>query len=736
MAPLGSAVKGNRLTDKSGGNGSHWLGRIQGGAISGLMAVTFSISNASLVTSGVAPEATSAVIGMSLIGTAVLCTVLGALSGARGLVSIVQDVPGAALGAILAIVVAERATAGGVSTAEVVVLCLAASVSFALAFFLIGALGVARLMRFVPRPVLAAFLAGMGYLVFVGALGICAGGPVTLQSAPSLLSGVPFTKLLVAVAVAAALFVAMRLLPASIAIAGTVLGAVALFHLAVAVTGASLSGADWFTQVPETGLPWPPATVTEVRSVDLSILLDHVYAFASMVILGVTAVLINVSALEVNTRTDLRLDKELKILGTGNLVAAGLGGLPGYHGLLATLSAQRIAKPHRSISFIAAGVTLAAFFFGNTILAVLPLPILAGFMLWIGLDLIHEWLIRETRMTRRKDGILIWLIFAAIVVLGPFEGTLLGVLGGALLFVLDYSRLDPVRAEFSGDLFQGAEEMSARRLAALKTHGRKIAIQKIQGFLFFGTAHRVRERIKSLLERKPETRYLILDFEGATGLDATAVMAFQRISDDLEAAGVEAFLTGLPGEVWATLTRSGLETGPGSRFQIHDDLNAGMSAAERAILAETDPDLAVQQAEPVGRILEGILGDAECATRLGRYLERLDLKAGETLVTAGEAASDIFFVEDGALDVLAGERRIRVLGPGSIVGEIAYYQGGTRTATVTAKAPTLVWRLSDKALANVLAEDPDLSSRFHAGLARMLANRVDATTRLVQVLNA
>ena len=61
------------------------------------------------------------------------------------------------------------------------------------------------------------------------------------------------------------------------------------------------------------------------------------------------------------------------------------------------------------------------------------------------------------------------------------------------------------------------------------------------------------------------------------------------------------------------------------------------------------------------------------------------LKAGETLVEQGSSGRDIFLVLDGMVDVIVDGETVGEVGPGAIVGERAWLEQGTRTATLTAR---------------------------------------------------
>lgn len=74
------------------------------------------------------------------------------------------------------------------------------------------------------------------------------------------------------------------------------------------------------------------------------------------------------------------------------------------------------------------------------------------------------------------------------------------------------------------------------------------------------------------------------------------------------------------------------------------------------------------------------------------------------------------------------------MGPGAVVGEISFYAGGVRTSSVRARNDAVLWRFSTDTAARLLQQDPQLASAFHAALAGILARRVIANTRLIQML--
>ena len=80
--------------------------------------------------------------------------------------------------------------------------------------------------------------------------------------------------------------------------------------------------------------------------------------------------------------------------------------------------------------------------------------------------------------------------------------------------------------------------------------------------------------------------------------------------------------------------------------------------------------------------LEGIL----------RIFRPVSIAAAAPLVRQGQSADGAYIIESGSADVITalpggGEATVASLGPGSVLGEMALLESGTRSATVIAKAP-------------------------------------------------
>jgi len=105
----------------------------------------------------------------------------------------------------------------------------------------------------------------------------------------------------------------------------------------------------------------------------------------------------------------------------------------------------------------------------------------------------------------------------------------------------------------------------------------------------------------------------------------------------------------------------------------------------------------------------------------------------------GEEADKLYFIERGTvsvyLEISGGERvRLQTLGLGTAVGEPGLYLGTKCSASVIADSPTIAYRLTRAALVEMKEKEPDLAATFHEFAARLLSERLAATTRTLEAV--
>ena len=117
--------------------------------------------------------------------------------------------------------------------------------------------------------------------------------------------------------------------------------------------------------------------------------------------------------------------------------------------------------------------------------------------------------------------------------------------------------------------------------------------------------------------------------------------------------------------------------------------------------------------------------------RLIELSERRRFQAGDVVMASGDVDRSLYFLASGSVEVYLRqghkERSVQVLGPGSVLGEIAFFDGKPRSASVRALTDTELLRLSADAFEVLSARHPDLGRKILTDLGRVLALRLRQT---------
>jgi CRP/FNR family transcriptional regulator, cyclic AMP receptor protein len=106
-----------------------------------------------------------------------------------------------------------------------------------------------------------------------------------------------------------------------------------------------------------------------------------------------------------------------------------------------------------------------------------------------------------------------------------------------------------------------------------------------------------------------------------------------------------------------------------------------------------------------------------------RLTDEVDVPAGRELTTQGRAGEEFFLIVSGRVGVVRNGVRVRTMGDGEFLGEIALVDGRVRSATVTTETPTRVIVLGHREFSTLLERFPAIQ----AAVLRALAERVRRT---------
>jgi len=737
------------------------------GFIVALLDIFIEISFVAMIFSGDLSGYVARGIGFMLFGAMVLSLVTIIFTAFPAMVTLPQDAPAAILALSAAAITAHlttTATAEGLFTTIVAAIMLS-SILTGLGFLLLGQFKLGGLVRYIPYPVFGGFLAGTGWLLVQGGMGLLVGNTpfLALFSPDKLLAWLP------AMLFALLLTFVLRRHSHFLIVPGALLGAIGLFygllwlnHLTIAEATAQ----GWLLGPFPTGGLWQPLSFSALGQIAWPALLQEAGNIGTILLISAISLLLNASGIEVTTQTDLDLNRELKVAGLANCLAGLAGGAPGYPTLSLSLFGPRIGLNTRAIGLTVALINGLILTFGASVLSYLPRPLLGGLIIFLGLGFLVEWLYDGCKKLTKTDYVIVCLIMAVMSGVGLLEGVGLGLIAAVGLFVINSSRTPVIRHALSRVTCHSAVVRPRLHQQLLSQKGDWVYILKLQGFIFFGTANKLLEHIRARLQATdfPKPRFIVLDMCHALGLDASAEIVLMKLKQLAQAQGIVLVFTRLSPRIRQRLERCVFAEAEGTHWRAFSDLDRGIEWCEDQMIQIFDSVGLVTHPKTVKQQLEAFLPksgkfiglfeyleqedataslppapQAPSVTQMLTYMERRDVPAGYVLIRQGEKTPGLYFIESGRVTVQVEQAngqtvRVRTMQAGTIVGETGLYLGAKASATVVTDAPATLYFLSASNLQRMENEAPALAAAFHKFVAQHLSEHLAETTQVVQSL--
>lgn len=106
--------------------------------------------------------------------------------------------------------------------------------------------------------------------------------------------------------------------------------------------------------------------------------------------------------------------------------------------------------------------------------------------------------------------------------------------------------------------------------------------------------------------------------------------------------------------------------------------------------------------------------------RIASLADELDLADGATLIREGERGREFLVLVNGTVSVTKNGKKVRELGSGDFIGEIALISDVPRTATVTATSPVRLLVVTDRAFRGLIEEMPSIATKVLQSLGERL----------------
>jgi SulP family sulfate permease len=718
---------------------NRYFGDLLGGFAAMLVALPSAIAFGILIYSplGTSHAAQGAVTG--ILGAIAIGLVAPIFGGAPRLIS----APSAPAAAVLVTLVSVLTRSGGNNfSADLIpaVIGLVALLAGALQF-VFGSLGGGRLIKYIPYPVVAGYLSGVGILIVIGQLpklvglgkgvGLWEGitSPALWQLPALVVGGVSIAIMLLSPKIT-------RAIPAPIvAMIGAVaayLGLATVYPELSVLTGnplvvgpiASASGIGSLTKLTERwaalgNLHWASLGPILMPTLTLSVLLS-IDTLKTCVVMDAL------------TRSRHNSNRELIGQGLGNIASAIMGGVPGSGTMGATVLNLNSGGLTR-ISGISVGIfTLAAFLLFDKLVAWIPVAALAGILIVSGLRMVDR---HSVRLLRHDSTYFDFLVVAAVVFTAVMSDLMtaagVGVGLAILLYVRDQIRGSVIRRRaFGHQVFSKRRRLPAE-IAALEAKGDQTGIFELQGPLFFGTTDQLFSELEPHLHN---LKYLILDMRRIQSVDFTATHMLEQIEAQLGEHGGCLIFSDLPANLPAGqdlhlyFDQVGLLGGM-RNVKIFPELDDALEWIEDRILETEFPNAGGEEAPlELSEIhLLSALSPEDLAA-LAPYIVERRFDAGQKVFVKGDVDDELFLIRRGMVRIelpLNGGKthHLATFSKGDFFGDMAFLDHHSRSADAIATTAVDVFLLSRAQFDKVAADQPRLGMIF-AHLARILAIRL------------
>ncbi|MBF0426400.1 MAG: SLC26A/SulP transporter family protein, partial [Magnetococcales bacterium] len=656
-----------------------WLPTLLTGLMIGVDNIGANLAIAFLLFSGALAPGLDLGIQALMLSSVIMA--VGLRSAQPNAIGLVQETGVAVLSAALLGMVWHTSEAtSGARVATALAIIGASSLATGVVCVVVGRLRLGSFVRFIPFPVVAGFLAGSGWMLVEGSFSMLTAGADLELRLHTLTAWNTLARLGVTVAFAGSLMLLSRRFPHPMVIPGFLVASAMLFYAVLLISGFGLEQArhaDWLPravsgQAAAGSLTWfsLPGQVIwpEVLRVWPSIL--------SVALLNLLGTLLNTSGLELVTRRELDANHELKMTGIANLLVAPFGGASGFPGFGVTLLAEKMGATTRWTGVAVAIVTTLGLLFTSSLMSIVPVFLTSGIVLFLGLELLEEWLMATRHTLPRAEWSVVLLVVLVMALAGFIYGLILGMVMATILFVVNYARLPIIRVTISGSEQRSSVERSLTAIRYLQQRGDEIILLQIQGYLFFGSATTIVDEISKRLAAvgRSSLRYVILDMQRVQGADSSAMTCFVKIRNFAESYGFHVIFSHLSPDLVRSFQNSGLGFTPDGVFSRAPDLEHALERCEEHLLAAAGEPLLLNAA--ITHHFATIMGAHPRIHDLINAMERLSFPEKTFLVRRGDPADAIYFLESGTVEVSMalpdGKRLLlRTLASGAIVGDLA-----------------------------------------------------------------
>lgn len=252
------------------------------------------------------------------------------------------------------------------------------------------------------------------------------------------------------------------------------------------------------------------------------------------------------------TRTQHDSDRELIGQGIGNMVSGLMGGLPGAGATMRTVINVKSGGKTPLSGIFHAGILLVVVLGAGSITEQIPLTVLAGILIKVGIDIIDwSFLKRAHRVSWKAAWVMYGVLFLTVFV-DLITAVGAGIFVSNLLTVKTVT--DEQRKHVQAIVSPNDETLTEEERALLATMEGRVLLFRLSGPMSFGAAKTISQRMTIV----NQFEVLILDLADAPRVGVTAALAIENMVRDAIAQQHLVLIVGAKGHAQQRLSALGI----------------------------------------------------------------------------------------------------------------------------------------------------------------------------------
>jgi SulP family sulfate permease len=403
-----------------------------------------------------------------------------------------------------------------------------------------GTLRLGRYITMMPYTVVSGFMSGIGIILvilqlapFLGQANPSGGVVGTLRSLPELLTNIqPAETFLAAITIVIIWFMPSkikRLVPPQLIalIAGTVLSLILFPGLDIRRIG----------EIP-TGFPAMQVPTFSASQLQLM--------FADAAVLGmlgcIDALLTSVIA-DSLTRTEHDSNKELIGQGLGNLMSGLFGGIAGAGATMGTVVNIQTGGRTALSGLTRAGILLVVILGAANLAATIPLAVLAGIALKVGIDIIDWSFLKRAHQISTKGALIMYGVILLTVLVDLIVAVGVGVFVANILTIERMSALQAKSVQTITDA-DDAILLNPNEKRWLDEGKGRVLLFQLSGPMIFGVAKAISRQHNAIRDCDA----IVFDLSDVPHLGVTASLALENAVEEAVENGRHVFIVGASGQ--------------------------------------------------------------------------------------------------------------------------------------------------------------------------------------------